>query len=235
LSAEPTGQAPDGDGSAPGVELRRATRPYSIVVGVLFLIGALIAGVNSLSNRTGGIGGLRDGDPLPRFAAPAASGSLDGDANVNQDNADAAGNRRTPACEVPGPPKDVVRICDFFGRPLVLVAWFTRGCGTCRRELDTVERVRRHFPGIAFVGLDIAESRAKSAAEVKKYGWTFPMAVDPDGAVSGLYHVGGGPMTFFAYPGGIAMATAFGELDERELSTRVRRLMQASQRRGLLP
>ena len=43
------------------------------------------------------------------------------------------------------------------------------------------------------------------------------MAVDRDGAVSGLYGVGVGPTTFFAYPGGIAMGTAFGELDEQEL------------------
>jgi hypothetical protein len=61
------------------------------------------------------------------------------------------------------------------------------------------------------------------------------MAVDPDGAVSGLYRVGGGPITFFAYPGGIAMETVFGELDRRELELRVRRLLRSSRRLGLLP
>jgi hypothetical protein len=58
------------------------------------------------------------------------------------------------------------------------------------------------------------------------------MAVDPDGAVSNLYRVGVGPLTFFAYPGGIAMETAFGELDEGELVKRVNRLMRASERRA---
>ena len=59
------------------------------------------------------------------------------------------------------------------------------------------------------------------------------MAVDPDGAVSNLYRVGVGPLTFFAYPGGISMDTRAGELDERELVMRVRRLVRASERRGL--
>jgi hypothetical protein len=217
------------------LEARRAARPYTYVVGVLFLIAAIIAGLNTLSNRTSSPGGLDAGDPLPRFAAPAATGKLEGDANINPDDADSDGDRRTPACEVRGPRRDVIRICDYFDRPLVMVAWFTRGCGTCERQLDTVERVRRRFSGVAFLGLDIADSRANAEKDVRENGWGFPMAVDPDGAVSGLYRVGGGPLTFFAYPGGIAMGTAFGELDERELVARVRRLLRASQRRGLLP
>jgi hypothetical protein len=216
-------------------DVKRAARPYTIVVGGLFLIFVIIAGVNSLSNRSGGPGGLTEGQPLPRFAAPEATGGEDGDANIFQDDVDVNGRRRTAACQVPGSARDVVRICDYFDRPLVLVAWFTRGCGTCERQLDTVEKVRRRFPSVAFVGLDIAESKQKSARRVRENGWRFPMAVDPDGAVSGLYHVGGGPLSFFAYPGGITMGTAFGELDERELVARVRDLLSASERRGLWP
>ena len=218
-----------------GVDAPRTARPYAVVVGVLFLIGAIVAGLNSLSNRSAGPGGLSPGEPLPRFAAPAATGSLAGDANVNRDDAASDGDRQTPACEVRGPPTEVIRICDFFDRPLVMVAWFTRGCGSCERQLDTVEKVRERFPEVAFVGLDVADSRKKAEKRVRESGWRFPMAVDPDGAVSGLYRVGGGPMTFFAYPGGIAMATAFGELDEQELVIRVRRLLGSAERRGLWP
>jgi hypothetical protein len=61
------------------------------------------------------------------------------------------------------------------------------------------------------------------------------MAVDRDGAVSGLYGIGVGPTTVFAYPGGKAMGTAFGELDRQELTQRVRRLLRSSRRLGLLP
>jgi AhpC/TSA family protein len=214
---------------------KRAARPYTIVVGVAFLIFVIVAGINSLSNRTSGPGGLSEWEPLPRFAAPAATGGRPGDANIFQDDVDRNGDRRIPACQVPGPPSEVIRICDYFDRPLVMVAWFTRGCGTCERQLDTVEKVRGRFPEVAFLGLDIADSQKNAARVVRKNGWRFPMAVDRDGAVSGLYRVGGGPLTFFAYPGGISMETAFGELDERELVTRVRGLLSAAERRWLWP
>jgi hypothetical protein len=216
-------------------DAKKAARPYSVVVGVLFLIFAIVAGLNSLSNRQGGTGGLDDGRPLPRFAAPTATGNIDGDANINQDDTSASGKRRTPACSVPGRRQDVIRICDFFDRPLVIVAWFPRGCTTCRAQLDTVERVRKRFPEVGFLGLDIAGSQADARRRVLENGWRFPMAVDRDGAVSGLYGVGVGPMTFFAYPGGIAMGTAFGELGERAFAARVRGLVDASRRRELLP
>lgn len=225
LSDEDSEQSPE--------EVKRAARPYSIVVGALFLIFAIVAGINALSHRTAGPGGLPNWQPLPRFAAPAASGTLDGDANINPDDADPAGHHRTPACQVAGPPQQVIRICDYFDRPLVMVAWFTRGCGTCESQLDTVEKVRKRFPGVAFLGLDIADSREGAQRRVLENGWGFPMAVDPDGAVSGLYRIGGGPMTFFAYPGGIAMETAFGELDQQELTQRIRRLLGSARRRGL--
>jgi thiol-disulfide isomerase/thioredoxin len=206
------------------------TRPYSVIVGVLFLIGLIVAGVNALSNRAPSARGLPPNEPLPRFAAPSATGRLKGDANVNQDDRSAGGKPQTPACEVRG--RDVIRICDFFDRPLVLVAWFTR-CGNCERQLDTVERVRKRFPNVAFVGLDVRDSHAKTRRLVLEHGWRFPMALDRDGAVSGLYGVVVGPMTFFAYPGGISMGTAIGELDERALVARVRRLLRASSRRRL--
>jgi hypothetical protein len=81
----------------------------------------------------------------------------------------------------------------------------------------------------------VRDSKKNAGRLVREHGWHFPMAVDPDGAVSGLYRVSGGPLTFFAYPGGISMETRAGELDERELVMRVRRLVRASQRRGLSP
>jgi thiol-disulfide isomerase/thioredoxin len=217
-------------------DIRRAARPYSIAVGLLLIVLVIVAGANTIPNSGEAVRGLDEGKPLPRFAAPSALSGIDRDANVNQDDTDASGKRRTAACDVPGPRTKVIRVpCDYVDRPLVLVAWFTRGCGSCRSQLDTVESVRKLFPGVAFIGLDIADSLENARREVLERGWGFPMAVDRDGAVSALYGVGVGPTTFFAYPGGTAMDTAFGELDRNELATRVRRLLRSSRERGLLP
>jgi thiol-disulfide isomerase/thioredoxin len=217
-------------------EIRRAARPYSIVVGLLLLGAVILAGLNTIPKSGEAVRGLDDGKPLPRFAAPSALSGINRDANVNQDDTDASGHHRTAACQVPGPRTKVIRVpCDYVDRPIVLVAWFTRGCGTCRSQLDTVESVRKLFPGVAFIGLDIADSLENARREVIEHGWKFPMALDRDGAVSGLYGIGVGPTTVFAYPGGKAMSTAFGELDRQALTQRVRRLLRSSRRLGLLP
>jgi peroxiredoxin len=199
---------------------RRAARPYSIAVGVLFLGVLIFAGLNSLDREPIG---LDPGDRLPRFAAPSATGTVDRDANVSQKE----------ACNVAG--GDAIRICDYFDRPLVLVAWFTKGCDSCRRQLDAVEAARSRFPDVAFVGLDVRDSLENAGKEVRTHGWRFPMALDRDGAVSGLYGVGGGPTIFFAYPRGVLMSKTLGELDEAALTRKLEALVKASRKRRRAP
>jgi peroxiredoxin len=205
----------EGPGEQQG-SVRRAARPYSILVGVIFLAVIVFAGVNSLN--TDPIG-LEPGARLPRFAAPSATGDIDKDANVSQED----------ACRVPR--REAIRICDFFNRPLVLVAWFTKGCDTCPRQLDAVETVRRRFRDVGFVGLDIKDSLENAGKEVREHGWRFPMALDRDGAVSGLYGVVVGPTLFFAYPGGVLRKKALGELDVAELTREVEGLVRAARER----
>jgi hypothetical protein len=216
----PAGDWPPDERSSETEDAKRASRPYSVVVGLLFLGIAIFAGFNALSNKTpGGSTGLPEGSKLPPFAAPSATGKLNGDANVSKKD----------ACDVKEP--DAIRICDYFDRPLVLTAWFSRCGGHCVPQLDRIERIRSRFPQVAFVGLDIRDSLDKSRNAVLEHGWGFPMAVDRDGAVGALYSVGIGPTTFFAYPGGVLMGKALGELDERDLTARVRDLVRASRKR----
>jgi peroxiredoxin len=176
----------------------------------------VVVSVNTLSTKPIG---LKAGDPVPKFAAPSATGSTDKDANVNPKK----------ACGVSG--SDAIRICDYFKRPFVMVAWFTKGCDTCRRQLDTLEALKRRFPEVEFIGLDIKDSLDNARTEVRKHGWTFPMALDRDGAVSGTYGVVVGPTTFLVYPRGILMSKVLGEVDQAELSRKVEALVKASRER----
>jgi hypothetical protein len=204
------------DESREPVDVRRAARPYAVAVGVIFLIVIVIVSVNTISNRPIG---LKTGHAVPKFAAPSATGRTDKDANVDP----------RKACLVRV--NDVIRVCDYFDRPLVMVAWFTKGCDSCRGQLDAVEAIRRRFPNVAFLGLDIKDSLTNAGNEVRKHGWGFPMALDRDGAVSGLYGVVVGPTAFFVYPHGILMGKAYGELDQAALTRKVEALVQASRRR----
>jgi hypothetical protein len=57
------------------------------------------------------------------------------------------------------------------------------------------------------------------------------MALDRDGAVSGLYGVVVGPTTFFAFPRGVLMTKVYGDLDQEELTGKVEALVTSSRRR----
>jgi hypothetical protein len=220
----------DEDREREAQEARQAARPYSIAVGVVFLAVLLFAGINAVRNSGEAVLGPEKGRQIPLFAAPASTGAEDADANIDQGEV-VNGRRRGSACEIEGSRRDVVRICDYFDRPLVIVGWFTKGCESCRRQLDTVERVRRRVRGVHFVGLDIRDSKQNAREEVLEHGWRFPMAFDRDGAVSQLYGIGGGPTIIFAYPDGIASDVYLGELDERSLERRARALRAGAKRR----
>jgi hypothetical protein len=198
---------------------RSSARPYSIGIGILFLGFIVFAGINTVTNDSPGPVGLAEGKELPPFAAPSATGSLEGDSNVD----------KKKACSIQV--RDAIRICDYFDHPLVLVAWFSKCGGHCVPVLDAVERIRGRFPNVGFVGLDIRNSLDEARKSVEEHGWGFPMAVDRDGAVGLLYSVGVGPTTFFAYPGGVLAGKALGELTEEELIDRVRRLERSSRKR----
>ena len=188
-------------------EARRAARPYSIAVGIVFLGVILFAGINAVRNSGEAVLGPEKGRRMPLFAAPTSTGRLDGDANIDQGEV-VNGKRRGSACQVKGSRADVIRVCDYFDRPLVIVVWFKRGCGTCRPQLDAVERVRQAGAGCRLHRGGHLDSKDNARKEVMEHGWRFPMAFDRDGAVSQIYGIGGGPTLFFAYPDGITMRCA---------------------------
>jgi hypothetical protein len=94
-----------------------------------------------------------------------------------------------------------------------------------------VERVWREFPQVTFVGVFSGEEREKVAELSRERGWDFRVAVDPDGAVTNLYGVGGCPTTTYAYRGGEVRENDLGGLSEGELRDRVRALLRDQARR----
>jgi len=55
-----------------------------------------------------------------------------------------------------------------------------------------------------------------------------PVGYDRDGAVAGLYRVGGCPTFAYAFPGGTLESASIGRLDEEGLAARVERLLRAT-------
>lgn len=216
---------------------RRPAAIYSLIVGLVFVAVIAVAAVNLISNEDAGLLGTgEEGDlPLAQFAVPDARGNLEGDANIAQDDCEAPGipcpegDHRTPACEIKE--AGAIRVCDLFDRPLAISFWFTRG-GDCEAEQDTFEAAyRRYKEQVNFLAIDVRDGRDEVRRLISERGWTHPVGLDPDGALSNLYRVGGCPTFLYAYPGGILQSTSIGELERAELFGDIKRLIRESKER----
>jgi hypothetical protein len=208
---------------------------YSLAAGLLFAAVIAIALVHTLGRENQGTLGLDQLSPrwaLPEFAVPRAAGPLEGDANVAQDDCETSqapcpeGARRTPACDIGTP--GAIRICDFFGRPLVISFWFSGQGGGCVAQQDVVDRAYARYRGrVGFLSLNVRDDRNSVRESIRSHGWQMPVGYDRDGAVAGLYRVGGCPTFAFAYPGGTLQGSSI-ELTEAQLDARVEGLLRAT-------
>lgn len=210
---------------------------YSIFVGLVFLALVVIASVSTLSgDEDGGTLGLDRLErhwPLPEFAVPVAAGSVEGDANVAQDDCESSAvpcpedSIRRPACQIPT--KGAIRVCDFFDRPLVLSFWFSRGGDECVEQQDVVSAVAERYRGrVGFLSLNVRDDRDTVRDLIREHGWRMPVGYDRDGAVASLYRVGICPTIAYVYPGGTLQDAGIGTLDVDRLSTRVESLLEAT-------
>ncbi len=245
----PEGDPGDGErraGTRPPRGLESREKPpkpparYSYFVGLAFFAIIAIALVNLLRDDDSGILGVSPtdrGTPLAEFAVPDARGTSEDDANVFQDDCESSRNpcpaddQRVPACEIE--PAEAIRVCDLFDKPLAISFWFTRG-GDCLPTQDAFDAVARRYAGRAnFLSVDIRDDRDTVRDIVEERGWTVPVGLDPDGAVSNLYLVGGCPTLVLAYPGGILHdAETVDAVDEEGIDATVRDLLSASRERA---
>ncbi len=209
---------------------------YSLVVGLLFAAVILIAVINSLGSKDEGTLGLDKRESrwaLPEFAVPRADGPLEGDANLAQDDCETAQTpcpasaRRRPACRISTP--GAIRVCDYFGRPLVLTFWFSRGGSNCSEQQNVVSQVFERYRGrVNFLSLDVRDDRDTVRDLIERNGWKMPVGYDRDGAVAGLYRVGLCPTFAYVYPGGTLREASIGELTAGQLEARVDDLLRAT-------
>jgi len=204
-------------------EVPRPGNKYAWLVGVLLLMGVgVLLLTTSVPNSGEGVQGPREGARLPLFAAPLATGRLDGEANVCQRRPCARGAGRVPACEVKG--DGVLNLCDLRRRPIVLTFVVTRGAD-CQPQVDRVERMRAEYRRVAFAVVMSGNSRVEAGRIARRRRWRQPVAVDRDGALVNIYGVGICPVTVFAAAGGRVVDTALGNLTEQQLRARTERLL----------
>jgi hypothetical protein len=209
---------------------------YSLAVGLLF---AAIVAVAFLHTINGGDNQILGADQLPahwalpEFAIPDVANHSGLDSNIAQDDCETAqipcpsGSRRTAACQI-HPEGFALRVCEYFGVPLVLSFWFSRG-GNCVEQQDVVSKVYSRFVSrVNFISINVGDEPEAVSEIVLRRAWRMPSGYDRDGAVADLYHVGACPTFAYVYPGGTLQDASIGELTSAQLEVHVRALLRAT-------
>jgi hypothetical protein len=192
---------------------------YLWVVGVAFVIVVAVAGLNAVRHSGGALRGPVVGQKLPAFAAPLAIGHLSGDANVKQTVGQSKQAGRELACQVHTPGS--ISSCTLSRKPLVLSV-IVPGVRKCEAQLDLYQRLGSRFPKAQFAAVVSGKKRTDVAALVRRHGWTFPVAVDPDLAVFNLYRAAIYPTTVVTFAGGRVNFSAIRPLTEAQIATQLR-------------
>lgn len=111
-----------------------------------------------------------------------------------------------------------VTLSQLRGRPAFVVFWAS-WCAPCRREAPAIALyAHRSGARATVVGVDYNDPlTAKARDFVRRYGWTFPSLLDPDGLVGTRYGLVGLPTTVLIDARGRIAATLIGEQSQRTL------------------
>jgi thiol-disulfide isomerase/thioredoxin len=137
----------------------------------------------------------------------------------------AAVGRPAPRVELPGLRGGRVRLADLRGRPVVLNFWAS-WCPPCLAEMPEFERVHRRLGDrVAFLGVNQRDQAQAAERLARASGVIYPLATDPAGRAFDAFGGLGMPTTVFIRADGTVAEIVAGQLDERLLAERIRRVL----------
>ncbi|MFL5823666.1 MAG: TlpA family protein disulfide reductase [Solirubrobacteraceae bacterium] len=195
------------------------TRRYQRVIGLIGLTLVVVISVAFLSSNHGqGTAGIPKGDRLHYFAAPLATSTLNGDANLH------------PPCTPTRHDPRALNLCLLAKQGPVVLGFFVTGSGGCKGMVDALQTVSKQFsPGqVQFAAVAVRASHSDAASAVRQQHWTIPVAYDADGAVGAEYGVEVCPIVELAQRGGRVKERLIGERwnDPAVLAAHVRALLR---------
>jgi thiol-disulfide isomerase/thioredoxin len=137
----------------------------------------------------------------------------------------------------PGQPAPALKLVDLDGRrhdladlrgKVVVVNFWATWCPPCRREMPSLERLRRALPEVAVMAVDVGEDvdTVFAFTGTLEPAPEFPILLDRDSAALQAWRVKGLPSTFVVGPDGSLAYRAVGgrEFDHPEVLAQLRRL-----------
>jgi thiol-disulfide isomerase/thioredoxin len=119
--------------------------------------------------------------------------------------------QQIPEFSLKAPGGKTISIADFKGKYVFLNFWAT-WCPPCREEMPSMEELYAKFGKgkFAILAVSVREDPKTVDGFLKTNKYTFPIALDPDGAVSSMFVGRGIPTTYIIDPQGRAVAGIVG-------------------------
>jgi thiol-disulfide isomerase/thioredoxin len=105
-----------------------------------------------------------------------------------------------------------------------VIVFFASYCGPCQSEMPNIANyIRTHNPRpVEVIAVDATDVRASAQAMIKKDEVTFPVAYDPQGAVtSGIFGFEDVPESVFVSARGVVAGVQYGAIPEKQLATAI--------------
>lgn len=104
------------------------------------------------------------------------------------------------------------------GRPVVMNFWAS-WCVPCRVEMPAFDAVARRHPEVLFLGVAVQDTEAAARHFAAEVAVLYPLGLDTDGEIAGLYPILGLPTTWFIAADGTIAAQYAGQLHEDSLES----------------
>lgn len=177
------------------------TRPYQRMIGLFGLLLVVVISIAFLTSRGVGTAGVPAGKPLPLFAAPLATSTLYGAANLH------------PPCTEAQHERGALNVCLAAKRGPLVLAFFVTASQGCEQEVDALQRLAQQLPAgrLQVAAVAVRSSRADAARAVRRHHWTIPVAYDLDGRVGAAYGIEVCPIVELAGRGGVVQRRLIGQ------------------------
>ena len=176
------------------------TRRYQRVIGVFGVSLVVIVAVSFLLSRGQGTAGVPAGNHLPLFAAPLATSTLNGAANLH------------PHCTSALHDPRALNVCLLVKQAPIVLAFFVTSYSGCEQAVSALQAVSHEFAGqVQFAAIAVHTNRQDAQHAVRSHHWTIPVAYDVDGRVGAAYGIEVCPILELARRGGIVARRLIGK------------------------
>lgn len=120
-----------------------------------------------------------------------------------------------------------ITLADMKGKVILLRFWSTR-CPSCKEEMPRLESIYKDLKakGFEILAINVEDTKEKAASFAKEFNLTYPILMDEDQKVAGVYKVFGVPTSFFVDKQGIVRERAFGDMNSKAIENIVLPLLE---------